>query len=155
LIALTEYLKKAVRYYRPEALFCRNLYPPVLTDPNSEEWFAQNYQKTLDSYDYAVVMVYPYLEGIHGNFKVWFKQLVDAAKSHRGGVEKTIFKIQAFDWRRKVWIKTDVLNEWLRSLVADGAYHIGYYPDDFVLDNPRAGVIRKMMSTEDYPYRQE
>ena len=153
LIALTEFLKKAVRYYRPEALFCRNLYPPVLLDPKSEEWFAQNYQKTLDSYDYAVVMVYPYLEGIHGNFKVWFKQLVDVAKAHPGGIEKTVFKIQAFDWRRKVWIKTEMLNDWLRTLVADGAYHVGYYPDDFVQDHPRASVIRKMMSTEDYPFQ--
>ena len=153
LIALTEYLKKAVRYYRPEALFCRNLYPPVLLDPKSEEWFAQNYQKTLDSYDYAVVMVYPYLEGIHGNFKVWFKQLVDVARAHPKGIEKTVFKIQAFDWRRKVWINTDKLNEWLRALAADGAYNMGYYPDDFVEDHPRANVIREMMSTEDYPYR--
>ena len=153
LIALTEFLKKAVRYYRPEAIFCRNLYPSVLLDPESEEWFAQNYQKTLDSYDYAVVMVYPYLEQVHGDFKVWFKRLVDAAKARPQGIEKTIFKIQSFDWRKKRWLKTEMLNEWLRELVADGAYHVGYYPDDFVEDHPRAGVIRGMMSTEDYPFK--
>jgi len=155
LIALTENLEKAVRYYRPEALFARNLYPPVLLDPKSEEWFAQNYQKTLDSYDYAVVMVYPNLEGIHGDFNIWFKQLVDAARAHPQGIEKTIFKIQSFDWRRKRWLKAEMLNEWLRALVADGAYHVGYYPDDFVEDHPRASVIRKMMSTEDYPFQRE
>ncbi|MBF0503821.1 MAG: poly-beta-1,6-N-acetyl-D-glucosamine N-deacetylase PgaB [Candidatus Omnitrophica bacterium] len=153
LIDLTEYLKKAVRYYRPEALFCRNLYSPVLLDPDSEEWFAQNYQKTLDSYDYAVVMVYPYLEEIHGDFKVWFKHLVDAARTHPHGIEKTIFKIQAFDWHKKVWLKPEMLNGWLRALVALGAHHVGYYPDDFVQDHPRASVIREMMSSEDYPYR--
>ena len=124
-----------------------------MLDPKSEEWFAQNYQKTLDSYDYAVVMVYPYLEQVHGNFKVWMRQLVDVARAHHNGIEKTIFKIQAFDWRSKHWLKAQELNSWLRALVAEGAYHVGYYPDDFVLDHPRAAVIREMMSTEDYPYR--
>ena len=98
-------------------------------------------------------MAYPYLEQVHGDFKVWFKRLVDAAKARPQGIEKTIFKIQSFDWRKKRWLKTEMLNEWLRELVADGAYHVGYYPDDFVEDHPRAGVIRGMMSTEDYPFK--
>ncbi|MEY4934139.1 MAG: putative glycosyl hydrolase family 13, partial [Bacteroidota bacterium] len=45
LFALSEHLKKAVRYYRPEARFSRNLYSDTLLDPRSEEWYAQNYQK--------------------------------------------------------------------------------------------------------------
>ena len=155
LIALTEYLKKGVRYYRPEARFARNVYPPVLLDPKSESWFAQNYQKTLDSYDYTVVMVYPYLEQIKGNFSVWFKNLVDSAKVYPQGIEKTVFKIQAFDWRRKIWLKTGMLNGWLTDLVSDGARHVAYYPDDFVEDHPRAAVIRMIMSTEDYPFKRE
>jgi biofilm PGA synthesis lipoprotein PgaB len=155
LIALTEYLKTGVRYYRPEARFARNVYPPALLDPNSESWLAQNYQKTLSSYDYTVVMVYPYLEKVRGNFGVWFKSLVDAAKTQPQGIDKTIFKIQAFDWHRKIWLKTGMLNSWLADLIGDGAHHVGYYPDDFVGDHPREDVIRMMMSTEDYPFKRE
>jgi biofilm PGA synthesis lipoprotein PgaB len=155
LIALTEHLKKAVRYYRPEARFARNIYPSVLLDPSSESWFAQNYPKTLDAYDYTVVMVYPYLEGVKGNFSVWFRRLVDAVKIYPQGIEKTVFKVQAFDWQRKVWLKPQMINSWLRDLVGDGAHHVAYYPDDFLEDHPRASVIRMMMSTEDYPFKRE
>lgn len=155
LIALTEHLKKAVRYYRPEARFARNIYTSVLLDPSSEEWFAQNYRKTLASYDYTVVMVYPYLEQIKGNFSVWFKRLVDAVKIYPHGIEKTVFKVQAFDWKRKIWLKPQMLNSWLTDLVGDGAQHVAYYPDDFLGDHPRASVIRVMMSTEDYPFKRE
>lgn len=155
LIALTEHLKKAVRYYRPEARFARNVYPAVLLEPESETWFAQNYAKTLDSYDYAVLMVYPYLEKVRGNFRPWFKSLVDAVKVHPHGIEKTVFKIQTLDWRRDVWLKPEMLNGWLRELVGGGAHHIGYYPDDFVEDHPRASVIRLMMSMEDHPFKRE
>jgi biofilm PGA synthesis lipoprotein PgaB len=155
LIALTEHLKKAVRYYRPEARFARNVYPSVLSDPPSESWFAQNYFKSLKAYDYTVVMVYPYLEGMKGNFNGWFKRLVSTAQSYPQGIDKTIFKVQTFDWKRKKWLKPQMVNSWLSELVGDGAHHIAYYPDDFLENHPRADVIRLMMSTEDYPFKRE
>ncbi len=155
LIYFSQELMKAVRYYRPEARFARNLYPSVLTDPKGEESFAQNYEQTLKKYDYAVVMVYPYLEEIKSRRDRWFKQLVDTAKAHPQGLEKTVFKIQAFDWNKKVWLKTEMLNNWLEALVADGAYHLAYYPDDFLEDHPRADEIRMMMSTEDFPFKRK
>ncbi|MHB9154678.1 MAG: poly-beta-1,6-N-acetyl-D-glucosamine N-deacetylase PgaB [Endomicrobiales bacterium] len=152
LIALTETLKNAVRRYRPQARFARTLYAPVLIDPGSEEWLAQNYADTLAAYDYAVIMAYPFMEGEKFPEK-WLKQLVDAAKKYPDGLKKTVFKVQAYDWDKKRWVKTDTILRWLRTLVSQGALHVAYYPDNYLEDKPEANGIRRVISAEDFPFR--
>ena len=150
LIALTDHLKKQVLYYRPAIPFARTIYASVVTDPKSEEWFAQNYAKCLKNYDYTVIMSYPRMDKI-ARPEAWFQQLVGRAKQYPDGIAKTVFKVQTYDWARKEWIPADVVNLWLRTLAAAGAWNLAYYPDDYTVDQPQLRVIRMMMSFRDFP----
>jgi biofilm PGA synthesis lipoprotein PgaB len=42
----------------------------------------------------------------------------------------------------------------MRAVQAQGARHIGYYPDDFLHDHPDLETIRPFISASDYPYRE-
>jgi biofilm PGA synthesis lipoprotein PgaB len=147
-------LKKAVLQYRPQALFARTLYAEVLLHPESEEWFAQNYQNCLDSYDYVVMMAYPRMEKVERS-QQWLQELVKCAKRYPQGIEKTVFKVQTYDWQKKKWIGATTVLEWLRTLVSSGAYHIAYYPDDYTVDEPAAGTLRTIMSTEYFAFKRK
>ncbi len=152
--ALSEHLFETAQRYRSEVKSARTLYAPVVLDESASERFAQNYRKSLELYDHVVIMAYPYHEKVK-NPKKWFKELVAVVKSHPKGIEKTVFKIQTYDWEKKKWIKSKVLDEWLEALVSSGARHIAYYPDDYVKDNPKKDVIRTMMSVEDFPFKRD
>lgn len=152
LIELTDSLKNAVLRHRPYSKFTRTIYAPVLLEPYSEEWFAQNYTESLEAYDYVMIMSYPYLEKVN-NAEKWLEKLVVEAKKYPGGIEKTIFKVQTYDWEKKRWIKTETVDKWLRILVASGARHVGYYPDDFIENKPDELIIKLMMSVEDFPFK--
>ncbi|MBN1870745.1 MAG: poly-beta-1,6-N-acetyl-D-glucosamine N-deacetylase PgaB [Candidatus Omnitrophica bacterium] len=147
---LSEHLLKAVARYRPEIKSARTLYAPVVLDDSTMERFSQSYEESLALYDYVVIMAYPYLEEVKAP-KKWLAKLVAVAKTQPEGIEKTVFKIQTFDWKKKGWIDSKILDQWLRTLVSAGARHLAYYPDDYVLDYPEKGIIRAMMSVEDFP----
>ena len=153
---LTKELMAVVKKHRPEAKFARTLYAPILIQPESEEWFAQNYKESLALYDYVIIMAYPYLEEVkEGQHTKWLKELVGHTKQLNSGIEKTVFKIQSFDWKKDQWIDAKQLDRWLKTLITEGAYHVGYYPDDFIKNRPDANVIRMMMSKEDFPYKRK
>jgi len=147
---LTEKLKKQVLYYRPCTFFARTIYAPVALEPDSEEWFAQNYGDCLKNYDYTVIMSYPRMEKV-GNPEKWLAKIVAAARKHLDGIAKTIFKVQTYDWERKEWIPTGVVLSWLQTLAAAGAWNLAYYPDDYTVDQPRTAEIIRMMSARDFP----
>lgn len=151
LIDFTSNLMEGVRRYRPNAFFARNLYTDVLADPASEDWFAQNYERFLQTYDEVVIMAYPQMEKIRKP-SPWLKQLVIRAKEFPTGIEKTVFKVQSYDWQKKVWLNDSVILEELRDILASGGKHIAYYPDDLWIDRPRLGVIKLEMSTKSYPF---
>ncbi|OGV57413.1 MAG: poly-beta-1,6-N-acetyl-D-glucosamine N-deacetylase PgaB [Lentisphaerae bacterium GWF2_52_8] len=150
LMELTEYLKKKVLAQRPTAVFARTIYAPVLLNPDSEEWFAQNYKKCLSAYDHTVVMSYPRMEKVYFA-ESWLRSLVRKAREYPLGLQKTVFKTQAYDWEAKKWIKDDTLVSWLRVLLAEGAEHIAYYPDDYTVDKPGMKSIINIISSQDFP----
>jgi biofilm PGA synthesis lipoprotein PgaB len=152
LIELSEKLKEAVLRYRPDALFVRTLYAPVLIEPESEEWFAQNYANSLKVYDYVMIMAYPKMEKINRPVR-WLKKLVQEAKKYPGGLQQTVFKVQTYDWEKKRWININTVDKWLRVLVASGVQHVGYYPDNYIENRPEERIIRMMMSVEDFPFK--
>jgi len=160
LIDVTDALREAVVRHRPYALFgpyarfARTLYAPVVTDPEQEEEFAQNYARSLDAYDFVVIMAYPRQEEV-ARPERWLERLVRIAAAHPQGLEKTVFKIQAYDWERDEWIEAETLNRWLQRLVAAGARHVAYYPDDYTQEQPHAETIRLMMSIEDFPVKRD
>jgi len=141
----TEGLMQAVRKYRPAALFARNLYAPVLGRPHSEEWFAQNYADSLNTYDSVVIMAYAELEGVRHPLP-WLEGLVEAAARHPEGLAKTVFKLQAYDWAERRWVPDNVMLDRVRRLTAAGAQAIAYYPDDVITDHPSLKKIRTEMS---------
>lgn len=149
----SQMLKDVVRRYRPEAKFARTLYAPVVLKPESQAWFAQNYEDAIRNYDYTVIMAYPYLENVKGDLHRWFRKMLEIVKRHPQGTAKTVIKIQTVNWRTRKSIDTRVLDSWLRTIVANGARHVAYYPDDYIADHPQLEVIRQMMSKEDFPYR--
>jgi len=151
LIDLTVELRDTVLRHRPDIRFSRTLYAPVVTQPESETWFAQNYAQSLAAYDYVVVMAYPRLEEV-AHVKPWLTSLVQQAKAQPQGLERTIFKVQTYDWDRQRWVDTRQVHHWLRWLAAAGARHLAYYPDNYLRNQPRAEVIRFMMSVEDFPF---
>ncbi len=147
---LTDRIRKKVLLYRPLTRFARTLYAPVLLNPGSEEWFCQNYEKTLNHFDYAVIMAYPKMEDIFWESR-WLKSLVNKASAHPAGLDRTVFKTQSFNWKNDQWIDSSTVDKWLRTLVAAGAHHIAYYPDDYAENKPDLKIIRDMISTKDFP----
>lgn len=154
MISLTNDFKKAVLRYRPKAAFARTLYAPILLDKTSREWFAQDYKKSLDNYDFVVIMAYPEMEKIKRP-EAWLGNIVKEVAKYSNGINKTVFKIQAYDWDKKKWIDTNVLLNRLKILVAAGAKHVGYYPDNYVENHPDAEVIKLIMSVENFPFKRK
>jgi biofilm PGA synthesis lipoprotein PgaB len=82
----------------------------------------------------------------------WMQQLVDAVKTHPKGLQKTLFELQTVDWRSGRPIAGKVLQAQVRALTADGVRHIGYYPDDFLGNQPALDDARAAMSARQFPY---
>ncbi len=129
LIALTQDIMKEVHIWRPAAKSLRNIYPVVITEPESEEWFAQNYEKFLQNYDYTVIMAYPYLEGEYKNPAKWLSGLTRDALAQEGASEKIIMKIQTFDWRKNRKLREKEMFQHLSVLYSSGAKYFGFYPE--------------------------
>ena len=149
LIEFTKDLQERVRKYRPNATFARNLYATVLTDPESEKWFGQSYELFLRHYDYVVVMAYPQMEKIKRPLS-WLQGLVNTTRGFPHGLEKTVFKIQAYDWSDKTWVKEGILLHEIRTIFSSGGKHIAYYPDNFLVGKPTIDKMRLEMSTRTY-----
>ncbi len=151
--AITDFiegLKEAVRKYRPVARFARNLYATVLTDPDSEAWFAQNFEDYLQHYDEIVVMAYPEMEE-QAQAGPWLEKLVQHVRHYPGALKKTVFKLQTYDWKRQQWIDSDIILDRMRTILAAGGIHLGYYPDNVFTDNPKEQRIRLEMSLNTIP----
>lgn len=151
LIDFTKHLMEGVRRHRPNALFARNIYALLLTKPESEEWFAQNYELFLETYDQVVIMAYPQMEKV-SQPSTWLEELVNKVKGFPHGIEKTVFKIQAYDWERNTWVKDTVILREIRDILSAGGIHIAYYPDNLWEDKPALNTIKLEMSTQTYPF---
>jgi biofilm PGA synthesis lipoprotein PgaB len=151
LISFTDHLMEGVLRYRPNTLFARNMYASVLTDPESEEWFAQNYERFLGAYDQVVIMAYPQMEKVK-NASEWFEDMVKKVKEYPLGLEKTVFKVQSYDWEKSRWIKDRVLLKELRDILVSGGRHLAYYPDNVWEGRPSLKTIKLEMSSETYPF---
>ena len=145
LLTYTEQMAGAVRRHRPDALFARNIYARLLTEPWAEAWFAQNFELFLDRYDYVVVMAYPQMEKARRPIS-WLQDLAAAATRNRS-VSKTVFKLQAYDWERDRWLPDALLLEEMRAVLAAGIRHLAYYPDNLWEEKPHLPTVSLEMST--------
>ena len=144
-------LVDVVKQYQPELKTARNLYGNVLLNPQSEQWLAQNYEDSLTHYDYTVVMAMPKMEKV-ADANQWLIALVNKAKHTPNGIKKTIFELQAFDWASKKSLSDETLSAQFALLLKNDAAHIGYYPDNFIHNQPSLEQIRPYMSARSFPY---
>jgi poly-beta-1,6-N-acetyl-D-glucosamine N-deacetylase len=146
-------LAAVLKKYQPNLKTARNLYAPVMLSNAPQRWLAQNYAEFLDSYDYTAVMAMPLMEKA-AQPEEWLTSLVKAAAERKNGLQKTIFELQATDWRKQKPLNSTQLISYFKALNKAGALHVGYYPDDFIRNLPDREQIRPYISARDFPYLQ-
>ena len=161
LVDFTKELAQHVRAIRgPQLMTARNMFASPIVEPESEAWFAQNLDDFLAAYDWTAPMAMPWMEGIsEAESKAWLRRMVDAVAERPGALDRTIFELQARDWRRGPdgseagHVDSALLADWMRWLQISGARSLGYYPDDFVQDEPHLETVRPFLSNNWYPFQ--
>ncbi|WP_018955041.1 poly-beta-1,6-N-acetyl-D-glucosamine N-deacetylase PgaB [Thioalkalivibrio sulfidiphilus] len=132
----------------------RNLYARVILDPEAEARFAQSLPAFVDAYDEVAIMAMPWLDGTDLAPEVWLAQLADAVEQQVGGFDEVVFELQARDWRGEGrWLEATLLRDWMEQLVRRGVMNFGYYPDDFLRDQPEFGPTFEGISLNAFPHR--
>ncbi|WP_168015070.1 poly-beta-1,6-N-acetyl-D-glucosamine N-deacetylase PgaB [Halomonas salinarum] len=148
LIDLTHELTEAANHYRHEDnrafRTSRNIYAPVVLNPESEAWFAQDLEAIAAAYDFTAVMAMPYMEQAK-DAEAWLEELAHTALA-RVPAERLVFELQARDWRYQTPIAGSTLARWMQILRQAGIKHYGYYPDDFLNDHPPESTLRREFS---------
>lgn len=153
--ALTDFtLARAasVRAERPALLTARNLFAAPILSPQSRNWFAQSLQNFTQSYDYTAVMAMPFMEGAKKPVE-WIENLVEAVEQTDKGNGEIIYELQARDWKSNKMVDPQLLAQQMHQLLISGQINFGYYPDNFIADEPPMEKIRPHISVEDYPWR--
>lgn len=155
LIGFTHALSLAVKHIRgPQIKTARNMFALPILQPESEAWFAQNLDDFLAEYDWTVPMAMPLMESVPADESdAWLARLVKAVATRPGALDKTIFELQARDWDRKPQraVSDSQLAQWMRVLQLNGVKNYGYYPDDFINNQPDISHIRPVFSSYWYP----
>lgn len=154
LIKLTHDIAARLRRENPRLITVRNIYAPLLIDHQSRNWFAQDYGKFLNAYDYVAVEAMPRMEKISDDeAEGWLQRLVVTASEHPNGLARTIFEFQAVDWNKQRVgenraIPTHELADQMHLVSALGGKHLGYYPDDFAANTPDINLLRPAFSPQ-------
>ncbi|MFP5975237.1 poly-beta-1,6-N-acetyl-D-glucosamine N-deacetylase PgaB [Enterobacter mori] len=155
LISFTHALSLAVKHIRgPQIKTARNMFALPILQPESEAWFAQNLDDFLAEYDWTVPMAMPLMESVPADESdAWLTRLVNAVAARPGALDKTIFELQARDWNQKPQraVADSQLAQWMRVLQLNGVKNYGYYPDDFLNNQPDISRIRPEFSSYWYP----
>ncbi len=138
---------KAIR--GPQVKTARNIFAMPILEPESETWFAQNMHDFLNNYDWTAIMAMPLMEGVSkADSDAWLSRLVLQVKQYPDAMDKTVFELQARDWRvgQEGPVDSELLVRWMHRLQWEGVRHFGYYPDDFHTDNPSLELVRPALS---------
>lgn len=147
LIDLTRQLSQIVLAHQNagDVLTARNIFAMPVLKPESETWYAQNYDDFLVTYDYVALMAMPYMEQAKDP-EGWLDQLVQAVHAKPRGLERTVFELQSYDWRARKAVPAGTLLAQMRRLRSKGAVNFGYYPDNFLNGQPQLEAMRDVMS---------
>lgn len=151
LIEFTGELAAVVRAHRPELRTARNLYAPVALDTAAEARFAQSLPAFAAAYDQVALMAMPQLEKADDSCE-FLDQLARKVKASGVDTSRVVFELQAWDWNRKKEIAGDWLAEHMDRLLEQGIVSYGYYPDDFLHDQPKAADIKPALSGSGFPW---
>lgn len=152
LTSFTVTLRDAVRHVRgPQVKTARNIFALPIIAPENEAWFAQNFPDFIATYDWTAIMAMPLMEGISEKESVpWLKELIQQVNRVPGAKDKTLYELQALNWQGKgthLPVSDTLLAEWMSTLQLSGVRHYGYYPDNFLDDQPAIKVIRPELSS--------
>lgn len=153
LIQLTHQLTDALKPYFLRGSYslktARNLYASVITNPNAEEWLAQNLKTLTDNYDTTAIMAMPYMENeqpiSQKEAYQWFASLIENVKA-QASLEKVLFEFQAVNWRTQKPIPESELIDWMTLLQKNHIYSYGYYPDNFLTNQPDMNKMKPYFS---------
>lgn len=147
----TLYLADKVRYYRPEIKTARNLYANVALNPQSSAWLSQSLPNFLQHYDYVAVMAMPHMENAENPID-WLRALINKIALYPQGLKKTVFELQTVNWKTRQQIPDEEMAEQMELLQRLNALNFGYYPDNFLLNQPSLTMLKTMMSLETFPF---
>lgn len=153
LIQLTHQLTDALKPYFLRGSYslktARNLYASVITNPNAEEWLAQNLKTLTENYDTTAIMAMPYMENEHSISEKeahrWFSSLIEKVKA-QVPLNKVLFEFQVVNWRTQKPIPEVELIDWMKLLQQNRIYSYGYYPDNFLNNQPNLGKMKPHFS---------
>lgn len=151
LIDFTGRLEARAEHWRPKLVTVRNLFAQPVLQPASEAWFAQQLPAFNRAYDYTALMAMPYMENA-ADPTGWLETLVQRVAASPQGLDRTIFELQATDWRVSRPVPVDAMEAQARRVLALGGRHLAYYPDDFLKDRPPLESARAVMSARAFPY---
>lgn len=151
LIEFSHDLRDRVKFYRPQIKTARNIYAKLVLEPHTELWFAQSLDAFLEHYDYTALMAMPYMEGADDATR-WLKNIAKRVNETPGAMDKVVFELQAYDWRNGKRVESGELRAHMHVLQENGVKHFGYYPDDFIEQQPELNLIRPAISLAKNPY---
>lgn len=141
-------LADRLRAWQPTLRTARNLYARPLLEPEAAQWFAQDYEQSLAAYDYTAIMAMPYMEQVSDPQR-WLAALARRVAATPLGLERTVFELQARDWRTgKPVPDAELLKQWA-LLRRHGVRHLAYYPDDFHNGQPSLATARATVSVRE------
>jgi biofilm PGA synthesis lipoprotein PgaB len=148
LLELGNTLAENVRRYQPNLKTARNLFASALLDDESIHYLAQDFDQYLEAYDHVALMAMPGLEAAEDERR-FYEQLVAEVGDRVSGFERTIFELQTVNWQHADPIDSERLRQTMRWLQSLGVRHLGYYPDDFISDQPKFDELRHGISLAD------
>lgn len=154
LIDFTMALRDAAARYRQGGRLglktARNIYASLITEPQSQQWFAQSMEAFANAYDYTAVMAMPYMEQAP-NPDQWLAQLAEDSLA-KVPANRLVFELQSRNWRNNDKpIPDEEMARWMSIIKAKGVNNFGYYPDDFHNNQPNAEVLRPVFSVQVSP----
>lgn len=140
-------ISQILKKQQPNLITARNMYAPVVLNPKSEQWFSQSQISTLQHYDYNAIMAMPYMEESR-NHRQFYLDLIAQVKKYDPSLDRTIFELQAVNWKNNRKISSQELTQTMQLLKQHGVKHFGYYPDDFVQQHPHASTLKSVFSQD-------
>src|SRR5690606_11424751 len=131
------------------------LYALQLNEAKRKAWFAQNPNNFLRHYDWTAVMALPYIGGVKDEESdKGVRALIARAAAQSDGTTKLLIETRPAGCPpdgEHARIASRKIAEWMRIMQLSGMKHYGYFPDDFLNNQPKINVIRPEFSTNWYP----
>ncbi|HBO37718.1 MAG TPA: poly-beta-1,6-N-acetyl-D-glucosamine N-deacetylase PgaB, partial [Pasteurellaceae bacterium] len=148
LFNITDQLKEVVYPYSLKGRKKFKTARSLTIRPESEAQFVQDLEAFTKHYSTVLVQAMPYMEDKQVSVREarnWLNALVKKTLSSVPS-DKVLFELQTVNWRTQKAIADDELIDWMKDLQDNKVYSFGYYPDNFLLDQPSMKKLRPYFS---------